>query len=179
MCVVFYKEERMSDNIESFLEVLVSYLALSPNSQKGFTKDSDGMKETYSFVKIPVYYLDYHDTIVKMFGKEEYQQMLSFFQLSDLEDKKELFHQAMSEITRRNDVRISSDQKAYNLYLKVPLQFAEWRVKTFEECVMKKHIDEKMQKFASSFPIENDLARIFHPEESPKTKKLQFNQRTQ
>ena len=50
MCVVFYKEERMSDNIESFLEVLVSYLALSPNSQKGFTKDSDGMKVTYSFV---------------------------------------------------------------------------------------------------------------------------------
>ncbi len=178
-----------SKNIEQFLEVFVSYTALSPNSPKVIEKGKDGKKVKKALVKIPVSGLDYHDTMTSMLENEKYQDMSAYFQLSHVAELKELFDQEMHKITQNQQFHMTSDQRHCNLFLQFPLDTATTIVNQFQTDVMNTYatldpkernlfvtkLDLKMKRFVEHFMVQNYLDRIYNQDRTnTKVKKLQL-----
>ena len=178
-------------NIEQFLEVFVSYTALSPNSPKVIEEEKDGTKVQKALVKIPVSGLDYHDTIVSMLENEKYQDMRSYFQLSHIAESKELFEQEMHKITKNQQVHITTDRKHSNLFLQFPVETANNIINQFQTDIKNTYttlepternlfatkLDLKMKRFVEHFMIQNYLDRIYEQDRTNvKVKKYNYPQ---
>ena len=176
-------------NIEQFLEVFVSYTALSPNSPKVIKKEKDGTKVENALVRIPISGLDYHDTMTSMLENEKYQDMSSYFQLSQVAESKELFHQEMFKITKNQHAHITSDSRYGNVFLQFPLDTATMIVNQFRNDIMNAYVsldakerkqfmnqlDLKMKRFVEHFMVQNYLDRIYNQDRmNTKVKKLKL-----
>ena len=178
-----------NEKIEQFLEVFVSYTALSPNSPKVIEEDKDGTKVQKALVKIPVSGLDYHDTMTSMLENEKYQDMSSYFQLSQVAESKELFDQEIHKITQNQQVHMTTDPRYGNLFFKFSLDTATTIVNQFQKDIMNtyeslepkernlfvKKLDLKMKRFVEHFMVQNYLDRIYNQDRvNAKVKKLKL-----
>lgn len=176
----------MSNNIEQFLEVFISYSALSLNSPKVIEKKKDGTMVSKALIKFPVNQIDYHDTMVYMLDDEKYEMLKNYFQLSNIDVEKELFYQLLSKIAKKENLHVLTNRNSNHLYIEISLDQAKKIYQKFHTDIidsimqskskleMVKQLDEKMGCFVEFFQLQNYLDRIFRPSKKNKVKSLQM-----